>query len=190
MRVLIIYHFFYPDTVISARIMSDLATELTKRGHIITVYTSNRLIRKNDVLCKHEIWNRIDIKRFSRANFPQNNNIGRLINSLTLQTKWLFRYLVERKQYDTIIVGTDPQFAWMIFPFIKLINHKVKLIHWCFDLFPEAIIASSSFFVRQLASLTKIYAYLCYQVCDTIVDIGRCMRKRLKKYSKEKKYYT
>jgi glycosyltransferase involved in cell wall biosynthesis len=184
MNVLLLYHFFYPDTVVSARIMSDLAVELAQKGHSITVYTSNRLIRKDNKLCKQEEWNKVLIRRFSRTGFSQSNNIGRIINSISLQINWICHYFFERKKYDTIVVGTDPQFAWMIFPFIKLINRKVKLIHWCFDLFPEAIIANSSICVKALASLTKIYAFLCYRACDIIVDIGECMRKRLKKYNK------
>lgn len=190
MKVLILYHFFFPDIVVSARLMSDLAAELTKKGHRITVYTSNRMIRKPDRLCKLEIWNNVKIKRFSRPNFPQSSNIGRLINSFSLQIKWIWRFLVERKQYDTIIVGTDPQFVWMILPFIKLINHKVRLIHWCFDLYPEAIIVNSSFVIKALASITKLYAFLCYRACDIIVDIGECMRRRLKKYVSSKEFYT
>lgn len=190
MRVLILYHFFFPDTVVSARIMSDLAADLTKRGDKITVYTSNCLIRKSERLCKHEIWNGVEIKRFSRPRFPQSSNIGRLINSIVLQIKWTWCFFVERKQYDTVIVGTDPQFVWMIFPFIKLINHKVKLIHWCFDLYPEAIMVNSSFIIKALASMTKLYAFLCYRTCNVMVDIGECMRSRLKKYVKNIEYYT
>ena len=176
--------------VVSARIMSDLAEELAKTGHKITVYTSTFLIRKPERLCKHEIWNGVEIKRFSRPRFPQSSNIGRLINSFVLQIKWVWRFFFERKQYDAIIVGTDPQFVWMIFPFIKFINHKVKLIHWCFDLYPEAIMVNSSFITKALASITKIYAFLCYRACDVIVDIGECMRNRLKKYTKSIEYYT
>lgn len=190
MKVLILYHFFFPDTVVSARIMSDLAADLTEKGHKITAYTSNCLIRKSERLCKHEMWNGVEIKRFSRPRFPQSSNIGRLINSFVLQIKWIWSFFVERKQYDTVIVGTDPQFVWMIFPFIKLINHKVKLIHWCFDLYPEAIMVNSSFVMKALASITKPYAFLCYRACDAIVDIGECMRNRLKKYVKSVEYHT
>ena len=189
MRILLLYHFFYPDSVISARIMSDFASDLTKKGHEVTVYTSNRLIRKSDLLCKYEIWNQVEIKRFSRANLPQSSNVGRIINSVTLQIKWICSYIFEKK-YDSIIVGTDPQFVWMIFPFLKLINRKTKLIHWCFDLYPEAVMLNSSFAIKALASLTKLYAFLCYRMCDIIVDIGNCMRDRLKKYSRNTSYYT
>lgn len=190
MRILIVYHFFYPDTVVSARLFSDLAADLAKKEHVVTVYSSNRLIHKNDRLCEYEEWNNVVIKRFSRATFSQSSNIGRVFNSIILQAKWCYRFFFERKQYDTVIIGTDPQFAWMIFPFIKLINHKVKLIHWCFDLYPEAIIASSSWSLKLLSYLITIYAFICYQMCDVFVDIGECMRKRLQKYNKRAKYYT
>lgn len=190
MRILIIYHFFYPDTVVSSRHLSDLATELAKKGHRITVYTSNTLKNKKVRLCRYEKWNGIEINRFSRPMFSQSSNIGRLINSFILQIKWISGFFVHRKQFDAVVVGTDPQFVWMIFPFIKLINHHIKLIHWAFDLYPEAIIANCSVPIKILASLTRIPAFICYRACDTIVDIGGCMRMRLKKYCKEMHFCT
>ena len=117
MRLLLIYHFFYPDTVVSARIMADFAAEMAKAGNQVTVYTSNRLIRKNERLCAHEVWNGVEIKRFSRPRFSQSKNIGRVINSVILQIKWVTRFLFEGKKYDAVVIGTDPQFVWLMFPY-------------------------------------------------------------------------
>ncbi|NLE89793.1 MAG: glycosyltransferase family 4 protein, partial [Dehalococcoidales bacterium] len=43
--ILILYHFYPPDDVISARHFSDLAEGLANRGWDVTVYTSNRYCR-------------------------------------------------------------------------------------------------------------------------------------------------
>ncbi|MFO7974547.1 MAG: hypothetical protein R6V12_07930 [Candidatus Hydrogenedentota bacterium] len=45
-RVLVIYHFFYPDDVVSARHLSDLAAGLVQRGWEVTALTSNRFCRE------------------------------------------------------------------------------------------------------------------------------------------------
>ena len=190
MRLLLIYHFFYPDTVVSARIMADFAEEMAKAGNRVTVYTSNRLIRKTDRLCAHEVWNGVEIRRFSRPRFSQGKNVGRVINSLILQIKWLTGFLFERKKYDAVIIGTDPQFVWLMFPYFKLIGRRIKLIHWCFDLYPEAIMVNCSALLIKLASMTRPFAFLCYRACDVFADIGPCMRKRLEKYRPDAEYHT
>ena len=51
--ILLIYHFFHPDTVISARLFSDLAEELAKDNDV-TVFTGNRLIRSDEILAESE----------------------------------------------------------------------------------------------------------------------------------------
>ncbi len=170
MRILIVYHFFYPDSVISARIYSDLAESLVTKGHTVTVYTSNRTIRSSIKLSSFEDWNHVHICRFNRPGFSQGNCFGRIINSFILQLQWILCLLFHRKSFDAIIVGTDPQFVWAMFPWIRLINHKVCLIHWTFDLYPEAIIANSPWWMKCLAYLTKPFAWISYHCCHYMVD--------------------
>ena len=42
-RLLLAYHFFHPDDVVSARIFSDFAVEQQSRGWQVSVVTSNRI---------------------------------------------------------------------------------------------------------------------------------------------------
>jgi len=41
-RLLVCYHFFHPDDVVSARMFSDLAAEQVRRGWDVTALASNR----------------------------------------------------------------------------------------------------------------------------------------------------
>ena len=154
-HILLIYHFFHPDTVISARLFSDLAEELVCAGHSVTVFTGNRLIRTNAVLAEEENWNGVEIRRFSRPNFSQGSNVGRLFNSGVLQLKWLCGFFRRRREFDAVLVGTDPQFAYLMFPLLRLMNRRIRLIHWAFDLYPEAILVNSPAWMKRLAALTK-----------------------------------
>ena len=182
MRILIVYHFFHPDTVISARIFSDLAAALADAGHEITVFTSNRMIRSKETLPKDELWNGVRIRRFSRPDFAQGGNFGRLFNSAILQLKWLAAFCRHRREFDAVIVGTDPQFAYLMFPTMRLMNRRVKLIHWAFDLYPEAILVNSPRWMKLLAALTKPFVPLSYRRVNAMADLGGCMRMRLLKY--------
>lgn len=187
--ILLIYHFFHPDTVVSARLFSDLAEDLSKE-HDVTVFTGNRLIRSDETLSCEEQWHGVRICRFSRPNFRQGSNVGRLVNSAILQLKWLWGFWKRRKEFDAVVVGTDPQFAYMMFPWMRLFSKRVRIIHWVFDLYPEAILVNSPKWMRMLASLTKPFIPWAYRRVDDMVDIGECMRARLKAYKNGATYTT
>ena len=182
MRILLIYHFFHPDTVVSARLFGELAEALTAAGHKVTVFTGNRCIRSSEKLPPHELWRGVEIVRFSRPNFSQGGNFRRLFNSGILQHKWLRAFRKRRHDFDAVIVGTDPQFDYLMFPFLRRMNRKMKIVHWAFDLFPDAIFVGSPWWMRMLASVTKPFVPWAYSKVDVMVDIGGCMRERLLAY--------
>ena len=183
MNILVVYHFFHPDPVISARIFSELAVGLAKAGHAVSVFTGNRMIRGDGgKLAPGEKWHGVEIRRFSRPSFSQGNNFGRLLNSAILQLKWLWAFFRSRGKFDMVIVGTDPQFSYLMFPFLRLTSRRVKIVHWAFDLYPEAILANSPCWMKCLASLSRPLIPLAYRRVDVMVDLGSRMRERLSKY--------
>ena len=190
MKILLIYHFFHPDTVVSARLFGELAVELAAAGHTVTVFTGNRCIRSPERLAPCEFWRGGRILRFSRPGFSQGGNFRRLFNSAILQLRWLRGFWRRRREFDAVIVGTDPQFAYMMFPFLRWMNRKLKIVHWTFDLYPEAILAGSRLWMRMLASLTKPFVPWAYSKVDVMVDIGAHMRELLLKYRHHAKCHT
>ncbi len=180
--ILLIYHFFHPDTVISARLFSELAQELVRDGSRVTVFTGNRRFGSVEKLPEQETFGGVEIQRFSRPGFSQGSNFGRLFNSAILQLKWLWAFWKQRKNFDTVIIGTDPQFAYVMFPFMRIIKRNVRLIHWAFDLYPEAILVNSPHWMRALALLSAPFLPLIYYCVDDMVDIGGRMRTRLLRY--------
>lgn len=151
---------------------SDLAEDLVKVGHEVTVYTSNRCIRAEGKLPESEEWHGVKIRRFSRPNFRQGNNVGRMLNSLILQHKWLKAFKAQRHDFDAVIVGTDPQFCWMMFPKMKRLALNIRLIHWVFDLYPEALAATGLLLMSFAAWLTRPLARRAYSKVDVMADLG------------------
>ena len=182
LSILLIYHFFHPDTVVSARLFADLAAELARTGCRVTVFTGNRLIRGKEKLPPHEVWRNVEICRFSRPAFAQGGNLGRLCNSAILQCKWLAGFWRRRRDFDAVVVGTDPQFAYLMFPYLRLMNRRVRLVHWAFDLYPEAILVNSPRWMKIPAWFAKPLARFSYHFVNSMVDIGACMRERLRQY--------
>jgi len=65
-RLLVCYHFFHPDDVVSARMFSDLAAEQVRRGWDVTALACNRAWSNPRArLPASEEWNGVHIRRVS-----------------------------------------------------------------------------------------------------------------------------
>lgn len=182
--VYILYHFFYPDDVVSAEHMRGLAEGLVKRGWEVTVLTSNRYCRDQEkrIELLDEQWNGMRIIRAPRPQYNQSSHIGRLRNSLSMQKSWLDR-LKSMPQPDAIILGTDPQFSQLLFPFLRKMMPRVKLVLWGFDLYPEILEGAGSPLIALGAKLIHPLMKRAYKPADLLADIGPCMQKRLSCYA-------
>jgi colanic acid biosynthesis glycosyl transferase WcaI len=181
---LILYHFFHPDDVVSARHYSDFAAELVGRGWDVTVLTSDRYCRRKGekIGVRKERWKNIQIIRIRRMGWDQGRNIWRIANGLWMMIGWAFK-LMTLPRPDVIIMGSDPQFSQFLFPFIKILAPKSILVYWCFDLYPEAILADGANpIVRWAAKKSKHGIKNAYKSLDLLADIGKCMGRRLAPY--------
>jgi len=181
-KCVILYHYYYPDDVVSSRHFTDLAEGLCSNEWDVEVFTSNRYCRRDGVMfLSHEVYNGVHIRRFKHPPFAQSKNISRLLNSFCLSVKWFFALLFRRA--DVVIFGTDPQFSFFIIPFLAFFRHGLRFTLWGFDLYPEAIAADgieiSGFVMKSL----KWWAGVSYRCCGMLVDIGSCMRKRFLGYN-------
>ena len=66
-KLLVLYHFFHPDQVVSARIFTDFAVEQARRGWNVTALTTVRA--HGDLAARFpadEVWNGVRIHRVFR----------------------------------------------------------------------------------------------------------------------------
>jgi colanic acid biosynthesis glycosyl transferase WcaI len=184
-KVAILYHFFYPDDVVSARHFSDLAEGLAQAGWEVEVLPSNRGCRNPaDSYPACERWRGIKISRVWRPHLPQARPLGRIVNAAWIIAAWSRIALrPHTSRPDVVLVGTDPILSVLVALPLKWLRPKIKIAHWAFDLYPEAAIADglvnpSSKIIRALTALLRH----AYGKCDLIVDLGHCMRGRLAAY--------
>jgi colanic acid biosynthesis glycosyl transferase WcaI len=185
-RLLLCYHFFHPDDVVSARMFTDLAVEQTRRGWEVSVLTSNRLWRDPHArLPAFEQWNDIAIHRVFRPPWNQARPFERLGNSAWVLAAWLARARALNAQpggaFDAIVIGSDPAFSALMAPVLRRLFPRAAIVHWCFDLYPEAITAEGigQAHVEKVARRLMRIAYGAY---DALVDIGPRMGERLAEY--------
>lgn len=180
---LIFYHFFYPDNVVSALHKNGLAQGLSKRGWDVKAIPCNRACR--DSSKTYPASGKLDdikISRVYRPNLKQSNTgISRIINAAWMISAWSLKAFTHKP--DVIIIGTDPILSILTAIPWRIIRPKTKIVHWCFDLYPEGAIAEG--IIKPGSWFEKIIKYCCgmaYRRCDLIVDLGICMRNRLHLY--------
>lgn len=185
-RILILYHYFHPDEVVSAQHYSHLAEELRARGWAVVALVSNRSRHSSTTkYTKAESWHGVEIRRVWRPNLRQSSVAGRLLVALWMVGAWglaAFRRGVMR-DVDVVIVGTDPVMSLSCIPLWKLARPKIRIVHWCFDLFPDIAVEEGLLQKKSipLKILRKLFGHL-YALCDLVIDTGSCQKKRLETY--------
>ena len=191
-RVILLYHFFHPDDVVSARQFSDLAVGLTERGYDVLALPSNRTWKNDTLLSADENWAGGGIRRIWRPAWAQASNRGRVFNSLWMIAAWTWQALtLPRVPGEVVILGTDPMLAVLVAWPWKFLRPASKVAHWCFDLYPEAAVADG--LLKSDAKLVKLLDGLlkqAYRRCDAIADLGPCMGKELAAYRSPAKRAT
>ncbi|HEX3694627.1 MAG TPA: glycosyltransferase family 4 protein [Polyangia bacterium] len=182
-RLLVCYHFFHPDQVVSARMFSDLAAQQQRRGWRVSALTSNRLWHAPaESLPARQTWSGVDIHRLYRPPFDQARPAQRLANSAWMIAGWLTQALALQK-FDAVVIGSDPAFAALLAVPLRRVRPKTAIVHWCFDLYPEAIYAEGmGRGVKVAGPVAESLMGAAYRSCDAIVDIGAGMRTRLARY--------
>jgi glycosyltransferase involved in cell wall biosynthesis len=177
----ILYHYYYPADVVSARHFTDFAEGLSGNGWDVQVFTSNRFCRKQGRIdLRYEHCHGVSIRRFNRPSFFQSKYIGRLVNSFLLSLAWFFALLFVRA--DVVVFGTDPQFSFYIIPLLAFFRPDLRFTIWGFDLYPEAVIADGIKLPGFVKAALVWWAGVSYRCCDLLVDIGSCMRRRFTLY--------
>ncbi len=184
-RIAVLYQFFHPDNVVSARHLTQFCEDLQERGWQVEALPCNRGCRDHSVTYpRHEQWHGIAIRRIWRPRFRQSSGIGRILNALWMLAAWsLLALRRPRTAPDVIVIGTDPILSVLVALVVRTLRPRIRLVHWCFDLYPEAAIAdgklaANGWLVRGLRRLLRP----AYASCDLVADLGACMRDRLDQY--------
>jgi glycosyltransferase involved in cell wall biosynthesis len=126
----------------------------------------------------------VHIRRVWRPGLSQESSLGRIVNAAWMIAAWSMLSLKSRRP-DVVLVGTDPILSMTVGLAWGLLRRRVRIAHWCFDLYPEAASAANllnegSLTYRMLRGLAAV----SYRRCSLIADLGSCMRERLANYGK------
>jgi glycosyltransferase involved in cell wall biosynthesis len=177
-NVYVFYQYFHPDDVVSAVHFTELSTGLTKRGWNVTAFPCNRSCRNDSVDYPREgEFAGVAIERLWRPAWRQSSSVGRILNALWMIVRWSMLAAEPGRNPSVVIVGTDPILSVLVAIAWRFFKPRTVVVHWCFDLYPEAayadnVLSRGSVAARLMHGLLK----KAYRACDLVVDIGCCMR--------------
>lgn len=189
---LVFYHYLYPDKVVSSIHLTDLCTGLATRGWRVTGVACNRGCRNDkETYPRRMTWQGVEFLRVWRPILRQASSLGRMANSVWMTVAWSMMALNPFRRVDVLVVGTDPVLSPVVAWFWRRFRPRVRIAHWCFDLYPEiAVTSGMSGADSTVVKVSRRLMSMAYESCDLIVDIGACMRKLLAAYGSKARVET
>jgi glycosyltransferase involved in cell wall biosynthesis len=183
-EISILYHYFSPDDVVSAIHFGELAEGLVRCGWKVNAFPTVWGCRDDSRrFSSRETWHGVTIKRIWRPRFRQASSSGRILNAIWMIVSWSLLALRRDCSPDVLLIGTDPIFSLLVARFWKFVKPQTRIVHWCFDLYPEAAIVDG--LIREDGTVAKLSKHLlrpAYAACSMVADLGPCMARRLREY--------
>ena len=179
MKILLLNQCFHPDVVSTAQHLTDLATELSSRGHDVTVVTSDRGYDDPATRFKRrERWKGIEIIRIPSLSFGKDSRWRRAFNFGSFLLVCSLRLLTLRRFDLTIALTSPPLISFLAALFVKLKGGE--FCFWVMDLNPDEAIAAGWLDESSLTSrlLQRMLRYSFHVATRTVV-LDRFMKERV-----------
>tara|TARA_Y100001934_G_scaffold215071_1_gene254861 strand:- start:51 stop:1280 length:1230 start_codon:yes stop_codon:yes gene_type:complete len=152
-KILLLNQTFYPDVAATAQHLTELAIELRKRGHEVSVLTSRRAYDSPDKLyAPYELWKGIKIRRLVGTGLGKNAKWKRAVDFASFGIKCALR-LIFSPRYDAVIALTSPPLVAALGALVCRINGG-KLFYWVMDLNPDEAVAAG--WLKKTGRLTHL----------------------------------
>ena len=181
MRVLLLNQCFYPDVVSTAQHLTDLATELSRRGHTVTVLTSDRGYDNPTIRFKRrECWKGIDIIRIPSFSWGKSSKLKRVANFSSFLFICAARLLFVPR-IDAVVALTSPPLISFLGALYAQLT-RARLYCWIMDLNPDEAIAAGWLKQQSITArmLKRMMNYSLRQAAQVVV-LDRFMNERVRR---------
>jgi len=170
---------YVPDATAVGQHFHDVMKELARRGHAVTVYTSDRAYNDPTTRFPAREWiDGVEVVRLRYTSFGKKNIFLRLLGAASFLFQATLRTLFVRR-YDYLIVSTSPPMC-IVAPLVASAFRRFALTYWAMDLSPEHLVVLGK--LRANSFLSKALDYLNAMIlrrADTIIALDDCMAARL-----------
>lgn len=163
--VLFINRVYPPVQGATGRVLRDLARSFAKDGWDVTVLTTGQKSAK-------EMDGDVVVRRI-RSNSKKKT----ALRYFFVWLRFLFVAFFMSKK-DLVVTMTDPPMLIVVGRLVKWFK-KSRHIHWCHDLYPDALPALNIRLPRFAMSYLKRLSCRSMKSCDKVIVIGRCIARHL-----------
>ncbi len=179
MRVLLLNQCFYPDVVLTAQHLTDLALSLAEQGHEVTVVASNRGYDDPTArFPKREVWKNVTIIRLPATGFGKAMKWRRILDFASFFAACALR-LSLLPRFDVVVAMTSPPLISLLGALFARLKGG-RFVFWVMDLNPDEAIAAGWLRVESVPAraLNAILMY-SFRRSEQIVALDRFMQKRI-----------
>ena len=179
MKILLLNQVFYPDVVATAQYLSDLAAELSARGHEVTVVSSRRAYEHPETRYPaQETWRGVKILRIFSTRFGKGAKWRRAADFASFLFFCCARLLF-LPRHDVVLALTTP-------PLISFIGAwraklwRARFCYWVMDFNPDEAIAAGWLRADSIAAkFLERLSRFSLRRADGIIALDRFMRDRI-----------
>ncbi|MCB1275584.1 glycosyltransferase family 4 protein [Prosthecobacter sp.] len=180
MKILLLNQCFHPDHVATAQHLTDLALELVKAGHRVTVVASSRGYDNPEVRYPvRETWRGIDIRRIWTPGLGKRAKWRRLVDFAIFWGN-ATRILLFLPKQDVTVCLTSPPLISTLGTVMALLKGGA-VVPWVMDLNPDEAVAAgwlkAGGFVERMLTLIQNWSF---RRASRIIALDRFMADRLK----------
>jgi glycosyltransferase involved in cell wall biosynthesis len=180
LRVLLLNQCFYPDVVSTAQHLTDLATELSNRGHAVTVLTSDRGYDDPTLRFKRrERWKGINVIRIPSLSWGKNRKWKRAANFSSFLLLCAFRMLLLPRVDAVVALTSPPLISYLAAVYARFT--RVRLYCWIMDLNPDEAIAAGWLKEKSITTrLLKRMMNYSLRRAEKVVALDRFAKERVR----------
>ncbi|MDQ2777579.1 MAG: glycosyltransferase family 4 protein [Acidobacteriota bacterium] len=174
MRIVLINQFFWPDSAATSQLLTDLARELSQRGHEVYAICADGggyALRDSDNPPDVQI-HRVKAIPFVRGPVGRILSYGSFFAASAIQGLRL-------PQPDLVITLTTPPLISLVGTLLKTVRGAKHFI-WEMDVYPDVAVDLN--YIKPGGMLDRITGFVAdfsRNKCDGILALGKCMRERL-----------
>ena len=175
-HVWLVSELFYPETISTGYIMTEIATALAKDYQVSVVCGPKFYEEKDEKVAVEQLPN-VNIHRIQCKGYNKNSFISRIIGHLKVTYKMLRLMKKKIPKYAKILMVTNPVLLLVLTSFVaKKNNWKINvLVH---DVFPENVLISG--FLKSKTSflfgIMKRIFNNAFKKMDVLIVLGRDMQ--------------
>lgn len=180
MQFFFLNQYYPPDGAPTGRVLQDLACQLVRDGHSVTVFCSRSLYGGADSVVHEE--KGLDVREVPSFPLGRKHVVQKLLHYASFYLVLFFKLLLARQRPDVIVALTTPPYLGLLASVVAKLR-GCRSVDWVMDLYPDVMrahgmLSEQSGLYRMLRGASAFYL----RRSALVVTLGPDMEARARAY--------